>query len=146
MNNREKEENPNMLYYQTQLRTEILFDLFTRSRLWRSFLVAALALGWFALSPPAARGVTPAPDGGYPGNNTAEGTNALFSRTTGRAFDASAAESMVHGPRGAGGPRRKLVGLCAPVRRRTELDPPYHPFAGPDSVECTRPASTRERG
>jgi hypothetical protein len=27
--------------------------------------------------------VTPAPDGGYPGSNTAEGTQALFSRTTG---------------------------------------------------------------
>jgi hypothetical protein len=32
---------------------------------------------------PAARAVTPAPDGGYPGGNTAEGTNALFSLTTG---------------------------------------------------------------
>jgi hypothetical protein len=29
------------------------------------------------------QGVTPAPDGGYPGYNTAEGQNALFSRTTG---------------------------------------------------------------
>src|SRR6266498_5017086 len=27
--------------------------------------------------------VVPAPDGGYPGYNTAEGQNALFSRTTG---------------------------------------------------------------
>ena len=27
--------------------------------------------------------VTPAPDGGYPGGNTAEGDNALFSLTTG---------------------------------------------------------------
>jgi Chaperone of endosialidase len=30
-----------------------------------------------------AQAVTPAPDGGYPGHNTAEGQNALFSRTTG---------------------------------------------------------------
>jgi hypothetical protein len=30
-----------------------------------------------------ARAVTPAPDGGYPGGNTAEGQNALFSNTTG---------------------------------------------------------------
>ena len=36
----------------------------------------------FALSP-TARAVTPAPDGGYPNNNTAEGDNALFSLTTG---------------------------------------------------------------
>ena len=30
-----------------------------------------------------AQAVVPAPDGGYPGGNTAEGTNALFSLTTG---------------------------------------------------------------
>src|SRR5438477_11348084 len=53
-------------------------------RIWtiRGFLF--LALGCFALSP-AARAVLPppAPDGGYPGDNTAEGTYALFSLTTG---------------------------------------------------------------
>jgi uncharacterized coiled-coil protein SlyX len=32
---------------------------------------------------PTAQAVVPAPDGGYPGGNTAEGTNALFSLTTG---------------------------------------------------------------
>jgi uncharacterized coiled-coil protein SlyX len=32
---------------------------------------------------PTSRAVTPAPDGGYPGGNTAEGTNALFSLTSG---------------------------------------------------------------
>jgi len=32
---------------------------------------------------PAARAVVPAPDGGYPNGNTAEGTDALFSLTTG---------------------------------------------------------------
>jgi hypothetical protein len=32
---------------------------------------------------PESRAVTPAPDGGYPGGNTAEGDNALFSLTTG---------------------------------------------------------------
>jgi Chaperone of endosialidase len=36
----------------------------------------------FALFP-TAQAVVPAPDGGYPGGNTAEGTNALFSLTTG---------------------------------------------------------------
>jgi hypothetical protein len=45
---------------------------------------ALLALGFFALCPtPEAFGVVPAPDGGYPGRNTAEGQNALFSLTTG---------------------------------------------------------------
>src|SRR5207249_4692880 len=46
------------------------------------FLLLVLALTCFALSP-AARAVTPAPDGGYPGNNTAEGDSALFSLTSG---------------------------------------------------------------
>jgi hypothetical protein len=47
-------------------------------------LCILLTLGCFALSP-AARGVSPAPDGGYPGQNTAEGDDALFSLTTGNA-------------------------------------------------------------
>ena len=41
-----------------------------------------LALGVFGLLP-RAQAVFPAPDGGYPNRNTAEGTNALFSLTTG---------------------------------------------------------------
>jgi hypothetical protein len=36
-----------------------------------------------AFLPPNALGVVPAPDGGYPGGNTAEGQNALLSLTTG---------------------------------------------------------------
>ena len=47
-------------------------------------ILVALTLGAFALaSAPTAFGVVPAPDGGYPGGNTAEGDNALFSLTTG---------------------------------------------------------------
>ena len=34
---------------------------------------------------PKAQAVNPPPDGGYPGGNTAEGQNALFSLTTGSA-------------------------------------------------------------
>src|SRR6266478_9256409 len=55
-----------------------------RSPLRRAFLLIPLALAWFALLPaPNAFGVSPAPDGGYSGKNTAEGTDALFSLTTG---------------------------------------------------------------
>src|SRR6266436_6148489 len=43
---------------------------------------ALLALACFALSP-AAQAVVPPPGGGYPGQNTAEGDDALFSLTTG---------------------------------------------------------------
>jgi len=48
----------------------------------RGFLLVVLALASLALSP-TARGVTPAPDGGYANDNTAEGTDALKSLTTG---------------------------------------------------------------
>jgi hypothetical protein len=43
--------------------------------------IAVVALACFALST-AARAVVPPPDGGYPGLNTAEGQNALFSLDT----------------------------------------------------------------
>ena len=54
-----------------------------RSLWWRyGFVLIPLALTCFALSPaPKAFGVTPAPDGGYPNENTAEGDSALFSLT-----------------------------------------------------------------
>ena len=53
------------------------------SHLRLGFLLIPLALGCFGLSP-AVRAVDPPPDGGYPGRNTAEGDNALFSLTTGQ--------------------------------------------------------------
>jgi hypothetical protein len=54
----------------------------SRPPLRRGFLLMALALAWFGLSP-TARAVSPPPDGGYPNQNTAEGEDALFSLTTG---------------------------------------------------------------
>jgi hypothetical protein len=52
----------------------------------RGFLLLpiAIALTWFALSP-VARAVSPAPDGGYPNFNTAEGDFALNALSTGEA-------------------------------------------------------------
>jgi hypothetical protein len=47
-----------------------------------ALLLTSLALACSAL-PERARAVSPAPDGNYPGGNTAEGQNALFSLTTG---------------------------------------------------------------
>jgi hypothetical protein len=48
----------------------------------RTTLVSLLALACFAFSP-SAQAVVPPPDGGYPGQNTAEGEDALFSLTDG---------------------------------------------------------------
>src|SRR5215471_9143043 len=46
--------------------------------------VFLVAFGLTCFGPPSAvQAVTPAPDGGYPNFNTAEGTNALFSLTSG---------------------------------------------------------------
>src|SRR2546430_4561516 len=58
-----------------------LRNLMNRSPL-RAFPLIPFVLACFALSP-LARAVLPAPDGGYPGNNTAEGTDALFNLTPG---------------------------------------------------------------
>jgi len=49
---------------------------------WSALLLVSLLIGWFAILP-MAQAVTPAPDGGYSNGNTAEGTNALFSLTSG---------------------------------------------------------------
>ena len=48
----------------------------------RALVLVALVLTCFAISP-MAEAVVPAPDGGYPGGNTAEGQAALLSLTTG---------------------------------------------------------------
>ena len=48
----------------------------------RGFILVLLTLVSLALSF-RAHAVSPPPDGGYPGENTAEGTNALFSLTSG---------------------------------------------------------------
>jgi endosialidase-like protein len=50
-------------------------------------------LASFALLPQA-QAVVPAPDGGYPGHNTAEGQNALFSLTTGTSNTAAGYEAL----------------------------------------------------
>ena len=65
------------------------------SPLRRAFIVIPLVLMCFALSP-RVRAVTPAPDGGYPGANTAEGTDALFSLTSGIDNTALGFEALFH--------------------------------------------------
>ncbi len=64
-------------------RTALILNSMTRSRLRYGLLLIPLVLATLALSPTAQAQLSPPPDGGYDGNNTAEGTDALFSLTTG---------------------------------------------------------------
>jgi hypothetical protein len=67
----------------------------------RGFLVIALALVCFALSP-STRAVSPPPDGGYPNGNTAEGTNALRALTTGFGNTAIGDSALFNNTEGGG--------------------------------------------
>ena len=58
-------------------------DSISPSPLRYGLFLIPLLLAAFALSPTAQAQLSPPPDGGYPNNNTAEGTDALFSLTTG---------------------------------------------------------------
>jgi len=71
-----------------------------RSPLRLAFLLIPLALGCFALSQ-TVRAVSPAPDGGYPGGNTAEGTQALQSLTTGIWNTANGYQTLFHDTTGS---------------------------------------------
>jgi hypothetical protein len=64
-----------------------------------SLLLIPLVLACFGLSP-TARAVTPAPDGGYPNDNTAEGQDALFKLTTGTDNTAIGWEALYHNTTG----------------------------------------------
>jgi len=64
-------------------------------------LLSAFVLACFGLSP-TAHAVTPAPDGGYPNWNTAEGEDALFSLTTGIGNTANGAFALYKNRTGNG--------------------------------------------
>ena len=63
--------------------TPLARDSISRPSLRYGLFLIPLVLVALALSPTAQAQLSPPPDGGYPGNNTAEGTDALFSLTTG---------------------------------------------------------------
>ena len=58
-----------------------------------ALLLLPLVFACFALSP-TALAVSPPPDGGYPGGNTAEGTDALFSNTFGLGNTATGRQAL----------------------------------------------------
>jgi hypothetical protein len=68
----------------------------------RGFLLIPLVLACFALAP-ASRAFLPppAPDGGYPNSNTAEGSGALFSLTSGSANTANGGDALVSNTTGS---------------------------------------------
>ena len=73
-----------------------------RSSLRRGFLLipVSLVLVGFALCR-TAQAVTPAPDGGYAGNNTAEGTSSLLSLTSGTNNTANGFQALYHDTTGS---------------------------------------------
>ena len=64
-------------------RTPLTTNSMSRSPSRYGLFLIPLVLAAFALSPTAQAQLSPPPDGGYAGDNTAEGTDALFSLTTG---------------------------------------------------------------
>src|SRR5205814_1009411 len=81
-----------------------------RSPLRRALLLIPLVLACFGLSP-SSRAVTPAPDGGYPNNNTAEGFNALFSLTTGYNNTANGANALSNNTTGYNNTANGIIAL-----------------------------------
>jgi len=64
-------------------KTPLITNLMNRSPLRYGLFLIPLVLAAFALSTTGQAQLSPPPDGGYAGDNTAEGTDALFSLTTG---------------------------------------------------------------
>src|SRR5260370_15043521 len=85
-----------------------------RSPLRCSFFTITIALCCFALVQNT-QAVSPAPDGGYPGANTAEGTDALFSLTSGIANTAVGLNALHDNTTGG---FNVAVGSCAPAPHR----------------------------
>jgi endosialidase-like protein len=81
----------------------------------RGSLLALLLLACFAVSP-LAQAVSPAPDGAYPNGNTAEGTNALFSLTTGSWNTAIGANALYSNTTGF---RNNALGVSALLNHKT---------------------------
>jgi len=79
-------------------------------------MLVYIGLAVVCLLPSAAFAVVPAPDGGYPGFNTAEGTNALLSLTTGQFNTALGGQALRFNTTGAS---NTAVGVNALLRNST---------------------------
>jgi uncharacterized coiled-coil protein SlyX len=85
---------------------------------WRGFVLIAIVLAFSALLP-AAHAVSPPPDGGYPGYNTAEGDNALFRVTGGFGNTAIGFASLFNNTNGKD---NTAIGMDALLSNRTGYD------------------------
>jgi trimeric autotransporter adhesin len=73
---------------------------FVKADIWSRFIAVSWVFACVALAP-LARAVSPAPDGGYPGQNTAEGDDALFSLTSGIANNAIGFDALYNNTTGS---------------------------------------------
>src|SRR5438876_7735385 len=80
---------------------------------------ALFALACFTLSSTAQAQVSPAPDGGYPNQNTAEGDNALFSLTSGIGNTANGFNALYSNTTGSG---NTAIGVYALQYNTTGFD------------------------
>jgi hypothetical protein len=69
--------------FRSKTTTPLARNPISQSPLRYGVFIILLVLAAFALSPTARAQLSPPPDGGYPNDNTAEGTDALFSLTSG---------------------------------------------------------------
>src|SRR5919108_5808874 len=88
------------MYSPTPAATTILVTQNLRSRSLLRCGPLLTFVAWLALST-VTHAVTPAPDGGYPGGNTAEGTDALKSLTNGSVNTATGYEALTFNTTGS---------------------------------------------
>src|SRR5713226_7472998 len=88
--------------FRSKTTTPLARDSISRSPLRYGLFLIPLVLAAFAVSPTAQAQLSPPPDGGYDGDNTAEGTDALFSLTTGTENTALGADALYYNAGGIG--------------------------------------------
>src|SRR5213080_2686245 len=105
-------------------------DSISRSPLRCGLFLIPLVLAAFALSSTAQAQLSPPPDGGYPANNTAEGTDALFSLTTGTDNTAIGFDALFSNTTGS---ENTAIGSDALLRNTTGIRNAANGFAALES-------------
>src|SRR5206468_2964290 len=105
-------------------------DSISRSPLRYGLFLIPLVLAAFALSSTAQAQLSPPPDGGYPANNTAEGTDALFSLTTGTDNTAIGFDALFSNTTGS---ENTAIGSDALLRNTTGIRNAANGFAALES-------------